>query len=57
MLNNSLSSELKNLDAAIVQLEQEKTHLLTQCEVLQIQLRNRVRIIFLHLIFILANSH
>lgn len=57
MLNNSLSSELKNLDTAIVELEKEKTHLLSQCEVLRIKLGNSVRITFLHLIFVPKNSH
>lgn len=57
MLNNSLSSELKNLDAAVVELEQEKVHLVNLCEVLQIKLGDKVRIIFLLLAFILSNSH
>ncbi|KAK7600943.1 hypothetical protein V9T40_008384 [Parthenolecanium corni] len=41
MLNNSLSSELKNLDAAVVELEQEKVHLVNLCEVLQIKLGDK----------------
>lgn len=57
MLNNSLSSELKNLDAAVVELEQEKVHLVNLCEVLQIKLGDKVRIIFLLLAFVLSNSH
>lgn len=56
MLNNSLSSELKNLDAAVVELEQEKVHLVNLCEVLQIKLGDKVRIIFLLLAFVLSNS-